>query len=35
VVLIAQPKALWLAVRNLRAQQRLTNLAERLRPHSA
>jgi exodeoxyribonuclease V alpha subunit len=34
VVLIAQPKALWLAVRNLRSQQRLTNLAERLRSHT-
>jgi exodeoxyribonuclease V alpha subunit len=33
VVLIAQPKALWLAIRNLRAQQRLTHLAERLWPH--
>ena len=35
VVIIAQPKALWLAVQNLRSQQRLTNLAERLRPRSA
>ena len=35
VVLIAQPKALWLAVRNVRSQQRLTHLAERLRPHTA
>jgi exodeoxyribonuclease V alpha subunit len=35
VVLIAQPKALWLAVHNVRSQQRLTNLAERLRPYTA
>jgi exodeoxyribonuclease V alpha subunit len=35
VVLIAQPKALWVAVQNLRSQQRLTNLAERLRPYTA
>jgi hypothetical protein len=34
-VIIAQPQALWLAVQNLRSQQRLTNLAERLRPRSA
>src|ERR671925_618323 len=34
VVIIAQPKALWLAVQTLRSQQRLTNLAERLRPHT-
>jgi exodeoxyribonuclease V alpha subunit len=35
VVLIAQPKALALAVRNDRSRQRLTNLAERLRPRTA
>jgi exodeoxyribonuclease V alpha subunit len=34
VVLITQPKALWLAVHNVRSQQRLTNLAERLRPRT-
>lgn len=31
VVIIVQPKALAIAVRNVRSQHRLTNLAERLR----
>jgi exodeoxyribonuclease V alpha subunit len=34
VVVIAQPKALGVAVRTVRAHQRLTNLAQRLRPPS-
>jgi exodeoxyribonuclease V alpha subunit len=35
VVIITQPKALALADRNVRSQQRLTNLSERLRPRTA
>jgi ATP-dependent exoDNAse (exonuclease V) alpha subunit len=35
VVLIGQPKACALAVRNVRAMQRLTNLAARLRQQNA
>jgi exodeoxyribonuclease V alpha subunit len=35
MVVIAQPKALAMAVRTVRAHQRLTNLAQRLRPPSA
>ena len=35
VVIIAQPKALGMAVRTVRAHQRLTNLARRLRPPAA
>src|SRR5262249_24655077 len=34
VVIIAQPKALAIAVRNVRSQHRLTNLAERVRPRT-
>jgi exodeoxyribonuclease V alpha subunit len=34
VVIIAQPKALGIAVRTVRSHQRLTNLAMRLRPHT-
>jgi exodeoxyribonuclease V alpha subunit len=35
VVLNVQPNALALAVRNVRSQQRLTHLTERLRSHTA